>query len=111
MALKWKVHKFGGTSVLNAERYRGVLKILNDQPSKGPKAVVVSAMKGVTDDLLKAVEFAKGHLDYQSVLAQLQKRHETEIAALLKNTGPLLEIIHKNFKELEEILHRKHQAG
>ncbi len=52
MNQNWKVHKFGGTSVLNAERYQHVFKIIHLHMSKGPKGIVVSAIKGVTDDLI-----------------------------------------------------------
>ena len=50
----WIVHKFGGTSVANAERYRHVAKVLAERPEKR-KAVVVSAMSGITDALIQAV--------------------------------------------------------
>ena len=45
------VMKFGGTSVANATRYQNVARVLAAEP-EGPKAVVVSAMSGVTDALL-----------------------------------------------------------
>lgn len=45
-----KVLKFGGTSVANAENIRKVMSIVQDTPS--PVVVVVSALGGVTDNLL-----------------------------------------------------------
>ncbi len=45
------VHKFGGTSVGDAPRFASVADILTSNP--GPKAVVVSAMSGVTDQLIR----------------------------------------------------------
>jgi len=108
MAVKWKVHKFGGTSVLSAERYKGVYQIVMNRLAPGPKAIVVSAMKGVTDDLLKVVDLAKNQTDYHGLLAQIAERHRTEIRALLglEKTAehPLLATVERNFKELEEIL-------
>eukprot|EP00743_Colponemidia_sp_Colp-15_P005591 GILK01006012.1.p1 GENE.GILK01006012.1~~GILK01006012.1.p1 ORF type:complete len:703 (+),score=134.12 GILK01006012.1:38-2146(+) len=62
---KWQVHKFGGTSVANADRYKQVAKILVDDKKKQiqdarkrPTAVVVSAMSKVTDGLVELVQLA-----------------------------------------------------
>ncbi len=44
------IHKFGGTSIGSAERIAHVADILIAQT--GPKAAVVSAMSGVTDQLI-----------------------------------------------------------
>lgn len=54
---RWVVHKFGGTSLASAERYRNVANILRDRDEK-PCAVVVSAMGGLTDMLVGLVEGA-----------------------------------------------------
>ncbi|MBS0200587.1 MAG: bifunctional aspartate kinase/homoserine dehydrogenase I [Proteobacteria bacterium] len=43
-------HKFGGSSVANAERIRNVAELLQSE-SRLPRIVVVSAMQGVTDAL------------------------------------------------------------
>ena len=51
----WIVHKFGGTSVATAERYRHVAKVLSERP-EARKVVVVSAMSGITNTLIRAVE-------------------------------------------------------
>ena len=51
------VHKFGGTSVAGAERYRAVADIVLARPEPR-RAVVVSAMSGVTDALVRAVALA-----------------------------------------------------
>ncbi len=106
MSAKWKVHKFGGTSVLNANRYKNVFQILTQQMPPGPKAIVLSAMKGVTDDLIRSVELAKTQQDYLTLLGKIKDRHETEVSNLLnsENQKSLLQIFGKNFKELEEIL-------
>jgi aspartokinase/homoserine dehydrogenase 1 len=57
VAEPWIVHKFGGTSVATAERYRGVVRILADL-REPRQAVVVSAMGGLTDALLDLVSAA-----------------------------------------------------
>jgi aspartokinase/homoserine dehydrogenase 1 len=52
------VHKFGGTSLADAERYRQVAAILRDG-NEEKKAIVVSAMDGVTDALIELVDLAR----------------------------------------------------
>lgn len=57
----WEVHKFGGTSVQNADCFRKVADICEQQESEQYLAIVVSAMGGkpkTTDLLLQAVEAA-----------------------------------------------------
>lgn len=103
----WKIHKFGGTSVLNAERYRNVKKILLNQQDSSDKAVVVSAMKGVTDDLIEAVRSAvRQDALYQSLLEKIHNRHREAISDLLTppRREPLLAKVESDFKELADIL-------
>ena len=45
-------HKFGGSSLANAERIAHVVDVLLARTGDGTQAVVVSAMQGVTDALL-----------------------------------------------------------
>ncbi|MGZ3749109.1 MAG: bifunctional aspartate kinase/homoserine dehydrogenase I, partial [Pseudobdellovibrionaceae bacterium] len=104
---QWKIHKFGGTSVLNSERYRNVSSIVTTMVPSSRKAVVVSAMKGVTDDLIKTVERAQLQQEsYKNLLESVYERHLTEIKALLAppKREALLEVIEKDFHELREIL-------
>src|SRR3954468_14614658 len=104
----WVIHKFGGTSVLNAERYIGVSKIVSGFPATSRKAVVVSAMKGVTDGLIEAVELARlRDNSYQEKLDGLKNRHLEAIPALLKSKDEgarLKGVIEKDFLELGEVL-------
>ena len=54
----WEVHKFGGTSVADADCFRRVSALLHAQ--EGPRlAVVVSAMGGMTNALLERVAEAE----------------------------------------------------
>ena len=53
----WIVHKFGGTSLATAERFQAVGEILENR-LYGPQCVVVSALGGVTDDLLRMIDLA-----------------------------------------------------
>ena len=51
------VHKFGGTSVADAERYRHVAGLLLARDEQ-EQVTVVSAMKGVTDALIELAKLA-----------------------------------------------------
>ena len=58
--------KFGGTSVGDARRIEGVFNIvtgLSKNKGKGKLGVVVSAMTGVTDDLIKMSRIAASRDD------------------------------------------------
>ncbi len=73
--MHWSAHKFGGTSVASAERYRRVADILESRASFEPRrAVVVSAMGGVTDALLGLVDAAVARESYDVALATLRAR-------------------------------------
>jgi aspartokinase/homoserine dehydrogenase 1 len=107
MSQVWKVHKFGGTSVLNADRYKNVSEIVLTKIPQSRRAVVVSAMKGVTDDLIRAVEMAAGKYEsYRDILEQIKARHHKEIETLLKKDfqQELLSRIDRDIEELAEIL-------
>ncbi len=103
----WIVHKFGGTSVLSAERYRHVAEVLGERPEPH-KAVVVSAMGGVTDSLVSAVRMAtardKGYVD---TLNQLRERHRTAVLELVPTDvgEELLERFERDFTDLADVLH------
>jgi bifunctional aspartokinase / homoserine dehydrogenase 1 len=106
MASTWCVHKFGGTSVLNAERYKNVFRIITENLDFGDKAIVVSAMKGVTDDLITLVNLARQQKDYGDLLRRIEQRHIDAADQLL--TGERLTLLKSVFvrdcKEIQEIL-------
>jgi aspartokinase/homoserine dehydrogenase 1 len=109
--LSWDVHKFGGTSVGNAERYREVARIvaeLSSGPGAGTsRAVVVSAMKGVTDGLIDLVELARRRApEYLDRLQALKKRHLDTVEQLLRpeNRPALVSVIENDFGDIREIL-------
>ncbi|MEZ4393827.1 MAG: bifunctional aspartate kinase/homoserine dehydrogenase I [Polyangiales bacterium] len=79
---RWVVHKFGGTSVAGAERYRGVAARLAEEP-EGPKAAVVSAMSKVTDAMLALVAAARRRESYLPALQAVLRRHREAAEALL----------------------------
>ncbi|MBX2826661.1 MAG: bifunctional aspartate kinase/homoserine dehydrogenase I [Flavobacteriaceae bacterium] len=71
-----EVLKFGGTSVANSENIQKVISILEAKSKDKNLIVVVSALGGVTDTLLKAGEKANAKEDdYREVLKQIKDRH------------------------------------
>ena len=80
--MSWTVHKFGGTSLADAECFRRVADIVLDQ-SPGNRAVVVSAVAGVTDVLLELIECAAGQEPVTGVIAGLRERYERLVGELL----------------------------
>ena len=106
----WVAHKFGGTSVASAERYRQVAVILRAEAAKGEpakSAVVVSAMSKVTDALLELVDLAKKRDDsYLIKLEALRKRHLEATADLLtaESRTAMDARIEADLKDITEVL-------
>ncbi len=79
----WVVHKFGGSSVADAECFQRVARILQSQPP-GPLGVVLSACKGVTDALLRLVTLAERQdPELGSHIDRLRERHSSIATRLL----------------------------
>ncbi len=73
-----KVLKFGGTSVGSIDSLKNVKTIIENQAEQ--TVVVVSALGGVTDQLLEMTRKAEAHDDsYEIMLEQLYNRHITVI--------------------------------
>jgi aspartokinase/homoserine dehydrogenase 1 len=85
--MTWTVHKFGGTSVADASCIRRVADIIGGDVRGGSLAVVVSAMKGVTDDLLGLIEKAARREPVEPMLTALKARHEKAAEELLGAAG------------------------
>ena len=69
----YRAHKFGGSSVADADRYLHVADLLRTAPE--PRAVVVSAMQGVTDALTTLAESAAAGRDWQDEWSTLRDKH------------------------------------
>ncbi|HEU4872635.1 MAG TPA: bifunctional aspartate kinase/homoserine dehydrogenase I [Pyrinomonadaceae bacterium] len=108
MASKWVLHKFGGTSVADADRYRAAAEIVLAREPSERTAVVVSAMSGVTNVLIQSVELAARNDNlYLTKLEDLQRRHLETVAALQlgpSQTDSLHEIIISDFNAIAEVL-------
>jgi bifunctional aspartokinase / homoserine dehydrogenase 1 len=71
----WVVHKFGGSSVADADCFRKVAAILESAPA-GRLGVVLSACRGVTDALLRLVSLAERQDErVREEITQLRERH------------------------------------
>lgn len=87
------VMKFGGSSVSDADRIRGVADIVKRYADQRP-IVVCSAIRGVTDDLIKLAHEAVGGTT--SLLERIQERHVQVIDTLGLDRG----LIKDNLAEL-----------
>lgn len=77
-----KVLKFGGTSVGTAESLTNVKQIVT--ACKGQVIVVVSALGGVTNQLIQMADLAEAHSDeWESILEQVKARHMSVIDAMV----------------------------
>jgi len=103
----WIVHKFGGTSVADAECFRRVARLLHNEPGKR-QAVVVSAMGGMTNSLLGlilAAESAAGELE--AGIAAIRDRYTLTAGELLKDEkarSALLDVFEHELGETRDIL-------
>ena len=102
----WKVHKFGGTSLADAECFRRVGRLVSSQPER-PVAVVVSAMGGLTDILVRLLAQAEtGDSDFADHVQAMANRYELAAASLLDPSarGLVLDEFHGDLKSLQDVL-------
>jgi aspartokinase/homoserine dehydrogenase 1 len=104
--MTWTVHKFGGTSVADASCIRRVAGIIGDQRRGNNLGVVVSAMKGVTDDLLGLVDKAAKRQPVDATLKALRARHEKANVELLGTAGAkaIMAELDQDLADIESIL-------
>ncbi len=103
----WVVHKFGGSSVADAECFKRVANILETLPP-GRLGIVLSACRGVTDALLGLVARAEAQDDaWRGDLDALRARHNTIAEALLSPDARQLYMagFDRDRHDIEGILH------
>lgn len=103
-----KVMKFGGSSLKDGNLMRTAATIVQEENKKTQVALVLSAMKGVTDLLIEAADAAeRGAHEYRSILGSITATHEDTIQDLMP--GQIGESIQRAIRamltELEEVLH------
>ena len=100
-----KVLKFGGTSVGSVESILSVKKIVEAQEE--PVIVVVSALGGITDMLLKtATQAVEGDPIYQKTFWTIVERHEDMVNAVIpagRERDTLMAIVKAHLEELRSI--------
>lgn len=97
------VMKFGGTSVGSASRIKGVAEIVKSRLDQKP-IVVVSAVSGVTDLLIKAGQEA---LKKNKMVGQIADIH----IKIIEELGLDVSIIAKNLEELGKLLMNVYEKG
>ena len=101
-----KVLKFGGTSVAHSQNILLVENIIKSESLKSKVVVIVSALHGVTDQLIKAAEYAS--LKDESYIQIVQNLEEKHIS-LVKDLFPITEqsswlsFVKKHFNDIEDL--------
>ncbi len=102
-----KTMKFGGSSVKDAEKIRNVASIVIAESEKTKVAVVLSAMKGITDNLLECADLAvQGNIAYKTILKDITEREFTAFDELIgkENESEARVSLSEMLEELKEIL-------
>ena len=105
--MPWITHKFGGSSLADAECIKHVARLLADRHDEN-QAVVVSAMAGVTNELLALVDLAAGaQLDWTPRMDKLLQRHLDTADALISHPGDRRAVhdeLERRFANLNQLL-------
>ncbi|NQX85639.1 MAG: bifunctional aspartate kinase/homoserine dehydrogenase I [Flavobacteriaceae bacterium] len=103
-----KVLKFGGTSVGSSSAIAQVIRIVKNLSQNEQLVVVVSAVGGVTDQLIKAAKFAaKKDITYKQTLNDIKSKHLLICKDLLQDAfsfDTTLKILKDRFIHLERLL-------
>ncbi|UTX46600.1 bifunctional aspartate kinase/homoserine dehydrogenase I [Chryseobacterium sp. MA9] len=101
-----KVLKFGGTSVAHSQNILLVEKIIKDESLKSKIVVIVSALHGVTDQLIRAAEYASvKDENYIQIIQNLEEKHISLVKDLFPITeqSSLLSFVKKYFNDIEDL--------
>ena len=99
-----QVLKFGGSSVGSAEAINQMLSIVITSLQKEKTIVVVSAMSGVTDELITLVQTAaQGNEAYKTIIQNIEQKHLDAVHALVSNKeqSSTLSLVKQLINELE----------
>ncbi len=98
------VMKFGGTSVADARAIAGVVRIVGKAAEGGaPIVVVVSAMSGITDELVRASDAARRGAvrEVHRCVDAIHARHAEALAELFESGAP--DVAQEVSRECEEL--------
>ena len=99
-----QVLKFGGSSVGTSEAILKMIAIVKARVQTKPSIVVVSAMSGVTDQLILLAQTAsQGNEAYKTIIQNLAEKHEDAVRALLPTSqqSETLSIVKELIQEIE----------
>ena len=99
-----QVLKFGGSSVGSAEAIHQMVAIVSARIQKEKTIVVVSAMSGVTDQLLMLAQTAaQGNEAYKTIIQNIEQKHLDTVRALLpiQQQSGTLSLVKQLINELE----------
>src|SRR5690606_35041723 len=101
----WIVHKFGGTSVADARCFDTVASIVTET-SDGNCAVVVSAMRGMTDQLLGLIDRAVAREPFADTLTEIEARYTGTAGELLdgERAQAVLAAFAKDITDIDSVL-------
>jgi len=106
--IRMRVEKFGGSSLADSERIKNISSIILNSSKKEKIAVILSAMKGVTDSLIRAAQIAEeGNSEYTEDIENIREKHLKAVRSLFapKNQTTVITHLQLMFNELEDILH------
>jgi aspartokinase/homoserine dehydrogenase 1 len=102
-----RILKFGGSSVGTPEALEQVITIIKDKQEEDRLIVVVSAFKGVTNQLFELASLAENNDSrYQDILAEIEKRHIETINKIIpvNNRSDSITEFKIMLNELENVL-------
>lgn len=83
-----KVLKFGGTSVGSVKSIRSLKRIVEQTAKQQPVVVVVSALGGITDQLLATAQQAlQGDDEWKQQFNEMVDRHHKLIDTIITDTA------------------------
>lgn len=100
---RYRVHKFGGSSLADASRIRALPRLLDGDGA--PRLVVVSAMQGATDALIALAEAASAGREWAPLWQALRERHlQAALAFERDGEARLQAALAEDFEALREDL-------
>lgn len=101
-----KVLKFGGTSVADSKNILLAEQIIKKEALQNKIVVVVSALHGITDQLIKAAEYAsQSNEHHPEIIKNLETKHLDLVKELIpiSDQSAWLSFVKKHFNDIEDI--------
>lgn len=98
--MNYEIHKFGGSSLANANCFKHITNLLSGKH----EIIVASAIYGVTTQLQKILDAAKNNVSYVNLFNDLEALHESIAHDLLENNATMLASIKNDIEEIKSCL-------